>query len=167
VVSLAKLRGKAVPALKEPEAGEQPAVDSPEPTAGAALDDRGLLQQFDPQHIAGDPQRRGVVINQGATISNPQERHREYRGLLRIARRGVANGHQFQGVTQWGPAGLVGSQEKIVYSGDDLEAASRAVNKMINKKLSKDYQITDPNDHPLVSADHGRKVAQQMIKSQP
>lgn len=131
------------------------------------VDDQGILQRFNPGYLNLDPKRRGAVIEQGKTIICPTERNREYRGVIRIAKRRQLGGHEFQGVTQWGASGRVGSHEKIVYRGDNPEEAQQAVNKMINKKLGKGYQIINPGDQPLVDADSARAQAQGMLLSPP
>lgn len=83
-----------------------------------------------------------------------------------MAKRKAASGYEFQGVTQWGASGRVGSHEKIVYRGDNPDEAQREVNKMINKKLlTKGYQLVNPGDQPLVDADSARNAAQRMLRA--
>jgi hypothetical protein len=162
-VSFSRLRGNYSPAVEQqaPEA-EAPAASEPS-TDHSPLTDAEILERFDQRLFDHDPKRRGVIIDQGTTLHRPSENNREYRGIIRIAPK-PGGGVEYQGVTQWGPSGRVGSQEKIVYRGPTPQFAAVDVNKMISKKVNKGgYQPINDQQPALVNADRALQAARRLV----
>ena len=102
------------------------------------------------------------TIEVGATLVDPYQNAREYRGVIRISN-DRREGMIFEGVTEYGRSGRVGTHSKVVYQGTDISEAASAVNRMIDKKLQANYEAP-PGEVGRVDSDMARHNAQNVCR---